>query len=657
VWVAGCATGEEAFSIAMTLVEYFDESHTHRQVQIFATDVSEAALERARTGIYPVNISADVSAERLRRFFVKNEAGYQVTKSIRDMCVFARQNLMTDPPFSNVDLITCRNVLIYFGATVQKKLMPVFHYALQPNGWLLLGNSETIGGFGELFSLVDKKHKLFAKRPEYASRAIISLFPNRPPAEPGENKLPVRAPAPSESRNPNLQQYVDRLILNRYSPAAVVINSELEALYFRGSTGHLLEPAQGAASLNLLKMAKESLAIDLRNAVTKAVKQDVPVYRSGAVLRKGATAELVDLEVIPFRISPQGERYFLVVFTSNKEGVSGEEKGRTSPAKSGRALQPIERREVAKLREDLTSTRESLQGVIEEQEATNEELKSANEEIQSSNEELQSTNEELQTAKEELQSTNEELTTLNEELHSRNLELSQSNNDLVNLLSNVNVAVVMVGTDLRIRRFTPMAERIFNLIASDLGRRLSDLNRNILVPDLDQMIERVVDQLTQVEQDVQDGIGRWYSMRIRPYRTSENRIEGAVLTLVDIHPYKNSLEQLVMNLRQPLAALYGDLRVRLANGAFAALFGQTPNDLLNQPVFDLGEGLLDKPEVRKLLDEAAQRGRPSEDTSIQIKTRQGGVQDYSLHVTSVKEEGRISNFIFMALEPVEKAAT
>ncbi len=393
IWVCGCSTGEEAYSMAMSIVEYFDATRSHRPVQIFATDISETGIEKAREGIYPESITQDVSPERLRRFFIKTEGRYQVHKSIRDMCVFARQNVIVDPPFSNMDLISCRNVMIYLGSVLQRKIIPVFHYSLRPNGFLLLGSSETIGAASELFTLVNKKFKIYSKkmgmlRPTFEIPRPVQM-PNR------ENPAPHESPL-VDLRIPDLQQQADKILLRDFAPGAVVINPQMEVLHFRGRTGDFLEHAPGAASLNLLKMARDSLVIDLRAAVSKAIKQNTMVQMRSVQLRPNGRRREISIEVVPFRMPPASDRFFLVLFKEmaawEQRELHDEREPVQKAAQEGRALQ--------RMREELVATKDSLQSIIEEQEATNEELKSANEEIQSSNEELQSTNEELETAKE-----------------------------------------------------------------------------------------------------------------------------------------------------------------------------------------------------------------------------------------------------------------
>ncbi len=651
-WTCGCATGEEAYSLAMSVVEYFEQTQTHMPVQIFATDISEVSIEKARAGIYPGNIALDVSAERLRRFFTKVNGNYQVHKSIRDMCIFARQNVILDPPFSNVDLITCRNLLIYLGPLLQQKIMPLFHYALRPTGFLMLGSSETIGSSAELFTLVDKKNGVYTKKTSFLRRAL-EIGPNRVPAFPEikeVQRMPANLLGQPQTKSTDLQQHVDKLLLTQCSPSAVVVNSHLDVLQFRGRTGKYLEHAPGSASLNLLKMAREGLAVDLRTAISKAGKQGAPFRQESLQLRSNGRIWEVALQVIPFQMTPTSDRYFLVVFEDAGQLAAPAQEVEPAQRKPGRGRFEADRRELHKLRTEVVDTKESLQSIIEEYELTHEELKSANEEIQSSNEELQSTNEELETAKEELQSTNEELTTLNEELQNRNGELGQVNNDLTNLLNSVNVAVLMLGNDLTIRRYTPRAEKIFNLIPSDIGRKLSDLNQNIVAPKLDASIKEVIEELSTVEQEVQDRQGRWYSLLIRPYRTRENKIEGAVLILTDIDEFKRSMEAIMAMSKQPLLALYPDLRVKKGNESFYRVFQMKPEDAENKSIYDLADGTWDLPRLRGLLEGLLLTQPVVENYSLEGVFPPLGQRTWLLTARKLHEEGKRAPAILLALK-------
>ena len=528
IWVPGCSTGEEVYSIAIILLESLGEKAPNTQIQVFATDLSEGIISKARAGIYPESVAMDISSERLRRFFLKVEDGYQINKHIRDIVVFAKQDLAKDPPFSKLDLISCRNVMIYMSQVLQKRILPLFHYALNPGGILFLGSSETVGGFGELFVPLDKKNRIYTKKP------VQSLVPfDFGPRFHADQEIRVNAEV---AKTLDLQKIGEQMLLYRYSPPSVIVNDRLEIVQFFGQTGPFLDPLPGDATLNLLRMVKTGLHLELRTAFQKA-KRNGAVRKDGVLVQEDGGLKTVDFEISPIKNIPGGERHYLVVFEeANRSIIEEPKKSKTqAPAlKTGKREMSQLELENKRLKEELDASREYLQSIIEEQRTTNEELRSANEEIQSSNEELQSINEELETAKEELQSTNEELTTVNEELQNRNEELSKVNSDLSNLLSSVNIPIIMLGNDFRIRRFTPMAEKVMNLIPSDVGRPITDVKPNVKTPDLRKAIQRTIDSLEIQEFRVEDHEGRWYSMRIRPYRTLDNKIDGVVIVLLDI---------------------------------------------------------------------------------------------------------------------------
>jgi len=534
VWVPGCSTGEEAYSVAICLLEYMRDAALEIPIQIFGTDLSEPALERARAGVYPDSIAADVSVDRLRRFFLKLDGQYQVSRAVRDICVFAQQNLTKDPPFSKLDLITCRNLLIYLGPPLQSKVMRFFHYGLKPVGFLVLGLSETVGDANELFAPTDKHLRI------YARKAGVSTVDHLDFSAYGDARLgehPRRKPTLVSTHD--VQRRVDQYILNRYSPAGILIDEHMNILQFHGRTSPYLEHGVGEPNLNISRMLRPELVVAFRKVFGRARKKHVTIR--GEALRVAHLDRIhnVCICVTPLVLAGGGESQYLVLF---EEQTSPQQKG-----KQRKAARPPEKvsgaaRRVRDLEDELNSTKHYLESVIEEQQSTTEELKSAHEEVQSSNEELQSTNEELLTAKEELQSTNEELSTVNDEVHARNAELSRINNDLSNLLSSVNIPIVMLGNDLRIRRFTPQAEKVLNLLTSDVGRPLSDFKPKIDIPDLEELFLDVIENLHVNEREVRDQDGRWFSMWIRPYRTAENRIDGAVLAMFDITERKQAVE-------------------------------------------------------------------------------------------------------------------
>jgi two-component system, chemotaxis family, CheB/CheR fusion protein len=542
VWVPGCASGEEAYSLAIVLLEYLGEKASQIPIQIFGTDVSEASIARARTGIYPENIQGDVSPERLRRFFTKVEGGYRISKAIRDICIFAQHNLLSDPPFSQMDLISCRNLLIYLQPVLQSKVISLFHYAARPEGFLLLGTSEGVGSVTSLFSLENRAYKIFTKKAT-AARQVVTFSLNRQSErnDLGGLRMPVRQSDPNWNYL-EAQKEFDRRLLTQFSPATAFINEDLEIIHTRGNVSRYLKLSTGRASLNVLKMAREGILLDLRNALGKAKRDNTPVHKQ-RIQFKGENGEfgtgempLADIEVVPVNIGNLKEKYFMIVFR-DAAAVPTARKGAGVQAPPKEPA--VHSSSIAKLEQELAATKEYLQAVIETQEATNEELQSANEEILSSNEELQSTNEELETAKEELQSANEELSTVNDELRSRNIEITQINTDLTNLLDSIEIAVVMIGSDLTIRRFTAQAQKFFGLIVTDVGRPLLNINPVIEIPDFQAMILQVMSNFRPVEKKITDSRGKTFLLRILPYRTMENKIDGAVITIVELSVANN----------------------------------------------------------------------------------------------------------------------
>ncbi|MFZ0883472.1 MAG: chemotaxis protein CheB [Candidatus Acidiferrales bacterium] len=538
-WVPGCSTGEEAYSIAMVLTEFLwdharKSATSSKAVQIFATDISDTALDRARGGLYSEASVSEISPERLKRFFLKQSNGFQVNKSVREMCIFAKQNVAKDPPFSNLDLVSCRNLLIYLGPVLQRRVVPALHYALRPGGYLMLGGSESLGTFADQFSVVDKKSKIYRKKS--AAARLATFFTPQPYEYRRVGGTQVSKPA--QSGIP-IEKEVDRLLVNRFVPASVVVNDALEIIQFRGKTGAYLEPAAGQPTFSLSKMAREGLLIDLREALILAKKERQPVRKQGVRIKADGDTREIELEVIPVRGQSPTENFYIVVF---QEALSDGDKHPKRGAKKPPAKRNDSPSERDRAEREIAHLREQLQALIEDHETTLEEYKSSNEEVLSANEELQSTNEELETAKEELQSTNEELTTLNEELQNRNAELSMSNNDMVNLLSNVSLPIVMVGDDLRIRRFTPLAESLLNFCATDIGRRLAEIRPNLVGVDLDSIVHQTIESGMPHEQEVQGQQDR-YLMRVRPYKTWNNKIEGAVITFLDVDAIRLTLEE------------------------------------------------------------------------------------------------------------------
>jgi two-component system CheB/CheR fusion protein len=543
VWTPGCASGEETYSVAIALCEYLGDNAKYTAIQLFGTDISETNIVRARTGFYPENIQGDVSPERLRRFFTRSDGGYRISKKIRELCVFAQHNLIHDPPYSQMDLVCCRNLLIYLEPFLQSKAISLFHYATRPGGYLVLGSSEGIGTAAHLFTPEDRALKIFSRKAA-AGRQIVTFSMSQHPERIGAAHSRIPPKADLNWNHLEAQKEFDRRLLAQFSPAAIFVTEDMEIVHSRGDVNRYLKIAPGRASLNLSKMAREGLFFDLRNAITQAKRSNTPVGRHKVQVRLGSgngsddrhgqaeasnqeSSRLVDLEVVPLTVGNLKELYFMIVFREPQAPSPRVSRG--GKKQSGSAD-----RQMQKLQQELAATKEYLQSVIETHEAVNEELQSANEEVLSSNEELQSTNEELETAKEELQSANEELNTVNDELRNRNSEVTLVNNDLSNLLSSIDVAVIMVSNDVVIRRFTPRAQKMLGLIPGDVGRPLSNVNPSIPVSGLQQMVLDVISNFHTIEKEIADADHGRYQLRILPYRTMENKIDGAVITLMGI---------------------------------------------------------------------------------------------------------------------------
>jgi two-component system, chemotaxis family, CheB/CheR fusion protein len=505
VWVPGCATGEEVYSLAICILETLRQRGSNMSIQIFGTDLSESIIEHARAGIYSSAIEKDVSPLRLRRFFIKRDGTYQINRRIRDRCTFARQNITADPPFSRLDLISCRNVLIYLSLQSHKRCIPQFHYALNPGGYLILGPAESVGFYDKLFEPVDRKNRIYAKRNVPTPR-IVDLVSYRGYEFP---KTGVR-PTSSDRTDFDAQllEVADRIMVSAYAPAAVVIDHALHIEQFRGRTDDYLEQMPGPVTSNLLQLVRPSMVADLRAAIDRTIKTGKPARKGRTLVKFDRKTREVNIEVVPFKLAASDKSWLLVIFDETTKGT-----------RPGRLLEVLGKtatqREMSEVRRELSAS------------------ESAGQELLSRNEELQLINEELETAKEELQSTNEELTTLNDELSNRNLEMMQLTNDLDNLLTSVQIPIVMVDRTLMVRRATPAARNAFNILPTDIGRRIAELKPNVDIPDLENILRDVTETFNMRERKVKDLEGREYSLRVRPYRTTDNKIDGAVITLVE----------------------------------------------------------------------------------------------------------------------------
>ncbi len=585
IWVPGCATGEEAYSIAICLMQFLDGANVNVPFEIFATDISETAIEKARAGIYTGATLAHVSPQELARFFTPSERGYQIAKIIRDVCVFARHNLAQDPPFSRLDLISCCNVLIYLGGVLQRKVWSTLHYALKPSGFLVLGPSESIGTLTESFHQVGKIHKIYCVRPAAATPA-----PALSEARPDDGRVDLRDKISDGRAGLDVQREADRLMLAEHAPPGAIIDHAMNIVQVRGHTAPYLEISPGEPTHNLLKMAREGLVASLTKAIRTARKSNAVAKEVGFVVEDSGRLRDVAIKVTPLRGSPSSkERYFLVLF----EDVATKDGGR-----------PIHKPRIehnggsARLRRELAATKEYLQSIVEDNATTLEELRAANEEAQAGNEELE-------TAQEELESANEELNTLNEELKISNVEFSKVNRDLTNLLESISIPLIMVGRDLRIRRFTRAIEPMLNLIASDVGRSITDLQPQMELPDLRRLLLDAMEGGNRKPRDIRDAHGRWYSLRILPSVGPDGKIDGAVLMLIDIDAAKRGLdfaEAIVETVREPLVILNQNLQVMKANKTFYESFQATRVETEGHLIYDLGNRQWNIPKLRELLE-------------------------------------------------------
>lgn len=654
VWVAGCSTGEEAYSIAIAFLEFVQARHLTITMQMFATDVSERAIARARAGVYGDGIRASVSERQLRRYFTRSSTGaFQVAPQVRDLCVFARHDVTRDPPFSRLDLVSCRNVLIYMDSSLQKRVLPMFHYALRPRGFLALGSSESADRFPGLFAPVAEGYHLFAKvagggRPEL-SQASAGRAPLAREAASGNSD----ATSSDDTTDVDVAREADHLLLTTYVPTGIVVDERGHIVHFRGDTSRYLKVPSGPATFRLTSMVREELFLPLESALREVRERGQPVRRERVAVR-GAGGEwlAVNLEVIPLR-GPEGRPsgHVVVVF-----------EGARAPAAAEGASAPPPDDELARIRAELEASRRHQQTVIEKLEGMNEELRSANEEVLSSNEELQSANEELETAKEELQSGNEELNTINDELQSRNGELAQVAGDLENLVSGIDIAIAIVDSNLRLRRFTPATARLLHVIPSDIGRPITDFKLDLDLPSLEPMIRRVMTTLETTDTEVRDGDGRWYSMRMRPYRTPDDRIDGVVIVWLDIEAMKQGLlavkqakaltEGIVETVRDPLLVLDGELRVQRANQAFYEAFGEASATTEGRGLADLLGGRLDAPGLRALLRGVATDGLPFSDFEVEQTFERLGRRTTLLHARLLRQGGEREPMVLLALEDV-----
>jgi two-component system CheB/CheR fusion protein len=652
VWVPGCSSGEEAYSIAIVLRECADKLKRNCNVQIFATDIDPDAINAARAGFYPASIVANVTAARLKRFFAKEGHSYRIKKEIREIVVFAVQDLIKDPPFTKLDLLSCRNLLIYFDAALQKKLLPLFHYALQPDGILFLGPSESIGGASDLFTLIDKKWKLLKPKGSRFVPESVTSFPAG--ISRGDVGGSLGQGEKSEGKDLVFSKAAEKMLLDEYAPPSVLIRPDGEILYAHGRTGKYLELAQGRASLNILEMA-EGIRHELEPLIRKAETQKKQVSMEGLQVKANGEFQRLNLTVKPLHQTQAIGDLMIVAF---EEIAPKTTKSRKAKALGG--AKAAER--ILQLEQELQYSREHLQTTIEDLETANEELKSANEELQSTNEESQSTNEELETSKEEMQSLNEELVTVNAELQCRIDELSSANDDMKNLFDASKIAMIFLDQKLCIRRFTKETTKIINLIPTDVGRPVCDIVANLEVADLAGDAREVMDSLVAKEKNLRSRDGHWYLMRILPYRTVDNVIDGVVVTLSDITELKRAedlineaydyAESIVDTVREPMLVLDAGLKVLSANRSFYRTFKDTSETTLGKSIFKLGNEQWNIAELRQLLEQILSENTAFEDFLVERDFAQIGRKKMLLNGRRIYRDIIGTQTLLLAIEDV-----
>ena len=633
IWVPGCSTGEEAYSIAICLTEFLEEAGVTFPFEVFATDISETAIQKARAGTYTGAALAHVSPQRLARFFTRTEHGHEITKVIRDVCVFARHNVAQDPPFSKVDLISCCNVLIYLGGVLQRKVLAILHYALKPTGFLMLGPSESIGTLSEAFHQVEKTHRIYSLRPAVGTPAPLLSEGHR-----AEARVNYPEKIAENRAGLDVQREADRLVLAKHGPAGAIIDDDMNIVQVRGHTAPYIELSPGEPTRNLLKMAREGLVAGLGKAIRTARQKNTAAKENGFRFEGSGQVKEVAIEAVPLRGSSSSKkRYFLLLFEDvEPNGVR---------ARTHRPLTP-DHRESALLRRELAATKEHLNSIVEDNATTLEELRAANEKAQAGNEELE-------TAQEELESANEELNTLNDSLKISNMELGQVNHDLTNLLESISIPLVMVGRDLRIHRFTRAMEPVLNLIPSDIGRSITDLQPQMELPDLRRLLLDAMEGGNRKPLDIRDANGRWYSLRILPSVGPDGNIDGAVMMLIDIDAAKRGLdfaEAIVETVREPLLILNQNLQVLKANRTFYQTFQTAREETEGRLVYDLGNRQWNIPKLRELLENILPAHSTFRDFEVTHEFEHVGRKVMLLNASEVFNPNAQARTILLAIE-------
>jgi two-component system CheB/CheR fusion protein len=649
IWVPGCSSGEEAYSIAMVVIEKGVMANLAPNFQIFASDIDEDALAVARRGIYPASAVEDISPERLRRFFTKaDEHSYQVVKRLRDAVVFAPQNLIGDAPFSKLDLISCRNLLIYLEPEIQKKVVSLFHFALNDGGCLMLGPSETVGRQTNLFEPISSPWRVY-QRSGPTRRHIVEI-----PIDTGASRRNAAAEIERRTITPmGLTELMQKQLLAEYAPASVLINAKFEVLCFQGPAVDYLEFPSGEPTRDLLALARQGLRTRLRALVSKVLETGELVTDVVPRVKRDSRYFPCQVTIRPLGDVKSQSELLLVTFSDRAEPEP-------SPPTRGDAMQDLSL--IGQLESELKSTREDLQGTIEELESSNEEMKASNEEMMSMNEELQSVNEELETSKEELQSTNEELITVNTQLSQKVIELNGANNDISNLLNSTNIPTVFLTTDLRIRRFTPSAVKLIHLLASDVGRPIVDVTRKFTADLLLDDCRSMLQTQSAVEREVRSDNGQYFSRRVLPYLTADQHLEGVVITFIDLTDRKRAAdlvnearlqaENVLATVREPLLVLDDSLRVRSANASFYRAFELGPADVVDQPLFSLQAGTWNTSPLQHSFDDMLTHKSELNDFELSLPSQKRGERMMLLNARIIPSLDERPALILLAIEDI-----
>lgn len=656
VWIPGCSTGEEVYSIAMILQEYMDKSRKNLEVQLFGTDIDEDAINIARAATYPSTIVTDISSERLHRFFTKKGDGYRVKKNIREMAIFAPHDVLINPPFSKLDVISCRNVLIYMNKDAQKKMLSAFNYALKSGSIMFLGPSESISNFVESFTTLDTKWKIYkSRKTEQYPAGDFVRFPCA--------KLPQDFTAVEDleiigKTEQNIAKNVEKILIEKYAPPTVIVNNDGRIVFIHGRVGKYLEPAEGIANLSIIDMAREGIKFELNSAINEAVLKNKEIEYKSLDVKTNGGYQPISLTVRPISRPKMMRGLLMVTF---KDIVSTGKQKEKIPATA-----PKKDRHIRKLEEELNVTKDRLHTTIEELETSNEELKSANEELQSMNEELQSTNEELETSKEELQSLNEELLTVNTELQNKVDQLSEVNDDMNNLLNSIEIPTIFVNKDVKIKRYTKEATNLINLIPTDVDRPLEDIVSNLEYENMINDIKEVMDRVIYKEEEVRTKDGKWYLVRIIPYKTLDNIIDGAVITFTDIHEQKEMqkivsqleyVKSIVNTVHEPLVVLDDKLKVIFANKPFYDEFKVVEKVTEGKLFYKLGDNQWDIPKLRHLLEKILPENKEFKNFEVEHDFPKVGHKKMLLNGQKLQEKqicGKTigKGFILLAIEDV-----